>query len=148
MSCTRHKHYALGVTGAAPQKRAPPHHQTKGCLGRVLLPCCEVGFIKQRVPLGVYCHVVMWDSSDRAFHWACVLASCDVGFKQMVPVGAFSTMLCCGIAQTERLLGRVYCHVVMWDPSNRGFPWACLLPCCDVGVIKQKVSLGVFTTML
>ena len=77
--------------------------------------------------------VVMWDSSN---------------IKQRVPLSVFTTMFGCGIHQTERLFGRVYYHVVMWDSSNRGFSLACWLPCCDAGFIKQKVPLGVMTTML
>ena len=48
----------------------------------------------------------------------------------------------------EGSLGRVYCHVVMLDSPNKGLPCACLPPCCDVGFIEQRVTLGVFTTML
>ena len=77
-------------------------YEAEGCLGRVYYHA-DVGFIKQRVPLGVfttmlwcgvheaesslgrvYYHVVMWDSSNRVF------------------------------------LGRVYYRVVMWGSSRRG----------------------------
>ena len=150
---------------------------------RRLLPFCDMGFIKQRFTTmlrcgihqteGVCYHFVIWDLSNKGFPWACLhhvvmwhssnrgrlLPFCDMGFiKQRVPLGVFTTMLRCGIHQTDG----VYYHFVIWDSSNKGFPWARLhhvvmwdssnrgrlLQFCDLGFIKHRVPLGVFTTML
>ena len=111
---------------------------SRGFRWACVLPCCDVGLIKQRVPLDVfttmlvmwdssnigrvYYHFVMWGPSSRGFRWACVLPCCDVAFiKQRAPLrpccdvrfseiyptagwvslGVFTTMLRCGIHQSE-----------------------------------------------
>ena len=51
-----------------------------------LLPCCDVGFIKQRVPLSVfYYHIVMRDSSNRVYFLCVGRLECTQPIPTSIP---------------------------------------------------------------